>query len=97
MNDRYGVTVKGGDHVPHHTAQRDYVCGACGGKLSTRWFDDAPHWRTVCTGNAGHSADGFVKSASYEYRKVERILDQEQARDVFAGLPAELQAAILEG
>ena len=94
MNDRDHVYVKG-VAILHITACRDWVCGQCGSRLVTYWFDDAPNWRTVCVGDATHGADGFVHRSTWAYMEHRRLTGEARAEDVFANLPPELQAAIL--
>ena len=92
--DRDGLTI-GNQHILHATARRDWICGTCGGKLTTRWFDDAPNWRTVCMTDDGHEASEFVHSGAWAYIQARRQMDTIKAGDVFEHLPAELRAAIL--
>ena len=92
--DRHNTYICGRP-VRHDTCARDFICGTCGGKLTTRWFDDEPHWRTVCTQNAGHSPDGFITKGRAEYLRHQATVDQAVANEVLSHLPAELQAAIL--
>lgn len=84
------VTIRG-RNILHSTACRDYVCGVCGNRLTTVFVDG---WQTVCTADRAHSPDEFVTSATWEYCKAEKVLLAEQGREIFAHLPAELQAAI---
>jgi hypothetical protein len=80
--------------VRHSTAARDWLCGTCGGKLATRWHDVAPNWRTVCTKDGAHDDQSFIHQSTYEYIEHRELMNAAQAKDVFAHLPAELQAAI---
>ena len=93
--DRDGLTIKG-RHVLHSTACRDWLCGTCGSKLVTRWFEDAPNWRTVCTADDHHDPDEFVHGSTWAYLEARQQMDAMKGREVFAHLPDELQAAILE-
>ena len=79
--------------IRHSTAVRDWLC-PCGSKLVTRFYDDAPHWRTVCAANPGHDDQEFVHQSTYEYLEHREYMDAAQAQDVFTHLPPELQAAI---
>jgi len=92
--DREHVYIDG-RAVLHATACRDWVCGECGSRLTTRWFDEAPNWRTVCASEPDHDADNFVHRSTWAYMEHRRLTGDAQAADVFANLPPELQAAIL--
>lgn len=92
--DRDFVYIKG-RAVRHSTAIRDWVCGECGGKLTARFFVDAPNWRTICTSDEQHAPDGFVHRATWEYLEHRRGMEALTAQHVFDNLPDELQAAIL--
>lgn len=92
-NDRYSVYIKG-RAIPHNVACRDWVCGNCGGRLVTRWFEDAPHWRTLCFDDGDHDPDGFVHKGTWAYLEARRMMDGVTAREVFKHLPPEVQAAI---
>jgi len=81
--------------IAHHTAQRDWMCSTCGSKLKTCWYDDAPHWRTVCASDDQHDPDSFVHHTTWAYLEHKRLESIAQADDVFAHLPPELQQAIL--
>ena len=85
-----------GEPIWHSVAQRDWVCGECGSRLLTRWFDSKPNWRTVCTGDADHLPDAFIHKGTWAYRQAQTVLETEQAQDVLAHLPTELRAAIVE-
>ena len=89
------VSVRG-IAVRHTTAQRDWLCGECGSRLATRWYEDAPHWRTLCIADPDHDPDKFVHKSSWAYIEHRRLTEAAQAQDVFDHLPAELQAAIQE-
>jgi transcription initiation factor TFIIIB Brf1 subunit/transcription initiation factor TFIIB len=91
--DRNTVTIRG-KRILHSTAQRDWVCGVCGSGLATRWFADAPHWRTVCTNEPGHDPDAFIHRHMIPYIQHEQMADELTASDVLAHLPPELQAEI---
>ena len=81
--------------VRHSTAARDWVCGTCGGSLVTRFYDAAPHWRTVCAQDESHDDQKFVHKSTWEYLEHRQYMDAAQAKEVFAHLPTELQAAIV--
>jgi len=95
MNDRDSISVRG-IAVRHTTAQRDWLCGECGSRLATRFLGAAPHWRPICTNDAGHDPDKFVHKQTWAYIEHRRHMDAARAQDVFDHLPAELQAAIAE-
>jgi hypothetical protein len=80
--------------VRHSTAVRDWIC-TCGSKLVTRFFEDAPHWRTVCAADPTHDDQSFIHQSTYEYLQHRDAMDTAQAQDIFKHLPSELQAAIL--
>ena len=80
--------------VRHSTAVRDWICGACGGKLATRFFDVAPNWRTVCTRDASHDDQAFIHKSTAEYLEHREGMNAALAEDVFNHLPPELQAVI---
>ena len=91
--DRDYVQIK--DRVIlHSTARHDWVCGICGGPLTTQFFEDVPNWRTVCTSDPAHDQDTFVHGSTYAYLEAHREAESITAEEVFANLPAELQAAI---
>jgi len=92
-NDRYHVYIKD-RAIPHNTACRDWVCGSCGGRLVTRWFEEAPHWRTLCFHDSNHEADSFVHQGTWAYLEARRMMDGIKAREIFKHLPPEVQAAI---
>lgn len=95
MNDRDFISVRG-IAIRHTTAQRDWLCGECGYRLATRWHEDTPHWRTLCTNDPDHDPNNFVHKNSWAYIEHRRMAEAAQAQDVFDHLPAELQAAIQE-
>ena len=76
--------------VRHSTARRDWIC-PCGSKLATRFFADAPHWRTVCAHDESHDDQQFIHYSTYEYLQHRDQLDAAQAQDVFKHLPPELR------
>jgi hypothetical protein len=84
-----------GNPYPHATVRRDWVCSTCGSNLATRWYEDAPHWRTVCARDDSHSPDGFVHKTTWQYLQHRDLMEAAQTQDVFAHLPPEMQAAIL--
>ena len=92
--DRDGLQIRN-LYIGHGTARRDWVCGCCGASLATRWFEQEPNWRTVCTNDPEHPADSFVHKASWAYRQARCQLEAMQAGDVFDHLPPELRADIL--
>ena len=77
--DRDHVYVQG-SAVLHSVARRDWVCSTCGGKLATRFYEDAPNWRTVCVADAHHDPDKFVHRATWEYLQA-----KQQAESIEAG------------
>lgn len=80
--------------VRHSTAARDWMCGTCGGRLVTRFYETAPNWRTVCTRDASHDDQKFIHKSTAEYIEHREAMNAALAEDVFAHLPSELQAAI---
>ena len=58
--------------VLHSTARRDWVCGICGGKLTTQFYEDAPTWRTTCMTDASHDPDEFVRATTWEFLEARR-------------------------
>ena len=92
--ERDTITLNG-KAILHSTARRDWVCGTCGGALATRWFDEDPTWRTICTGDASHDPDRFVHQSTWAYLKHRRLKEAGEAQVVFDNLPDELQAAIV--
>ena len=91
--DRHFTYVKG-RAVSHTACTRDYVCG-CGGKLTTRWFDDEPNWRTVCTKDDSHSPDDFITKARAAYNANAEALRRAELKEIASHLPPEI-AAMLE-
>jgi len=81
-------TVRGRD-ILHSTLRRDYVCGECGSRLTTRWFEDAPHWRTVCFQDTGHASSQFVTSTTWE---IQKAMATAMAEDVLIHLPDHVRA-----
>lgn len=99
MTDHDGMTIRG-KWVRHTTLQRDFVCGECGGGLALRAY---PHeverrteWRTVCVANPGHDPNSFIHKHYAAALKSQRLMEQAEARDILAHLPAEFQTAIKE-
>lgn len=80
--------------VLHSTARRNWVCGTCGGKLTTRFCKAAPHWQTVCIADPDHDPDAFIHGSTWEYLEAKRQAESIEASEVFAYLPKELQEAI---
>lgn len=97
--DRDFVYIRGRP-IRHSTARRDWVCGTCGGRLTTRYTlgESAADsgWRTECFDHPRHDPDGFMHKGSWAYVEARRAMERVRAREVFAHLPKELQAAILE-
>lgn len=91
--DRYGATIRG-QHILHATLQRDWRCGTCGGKLTTRFFPDVPNWRTVCMNDASHDDQEFVHDGTWAYIEARRMAEAAKAQDVFVHLPEDVQTAI---
>ena len=91
--DRDFITI-GTVRVRHATACRDWVCGTCGGTLVTRFYQDAPHWRTVCSQDELHDSQQFIHQSTWEYLKHREFMDAAQAREVLEHLPPELQEAM---
>ena len=91
--DRDHVYING-QAVRHTVACRDWICSECGSTLATRWFDMAPHWRTVCVNDPSHTPDGFVHQSTWGYLQGMRQLATVQAKEVLRHLPPELQDAI---
>jgi predicted RNA-binding Zn-ribbon protein involved in translation (DUF1610 family) len=85
------ITIKG-KQVRHDTAARDYVCSTCGGGLITRCIDG--QWLTMCCRDNTHDPDTFIKQATWQAIQTRRMIEAEKAREVFANLPADVQAAI---
>ena len=81
--------------ILHSTARRDWVCGQCGGRLTTRFTETAPHWQTVCFTAASHDPDTFVRRTTWEYLEARRQAESIEAGEVFNYLPAKLQRAII--
>ena len=88
LQDRDTVTIRG-KRILHSTARRDYVCGECGSRLTTRFFENVHNWRTVCTSDSSHDSAKFVTSTAWEYCKATNDL---AAQDVLAHLPADVRA-----
>ena len=95
MTDRDFISIRG-QAIRHATARRDWVCGTCGSALTTRWFADAPNWRTICINDPSHDCDAFVHKNAWAWIEHRRLTEAAQAEDVFNHLPAELQAQIQE-
>ena len=95
MNWDRDYTYIRGKPYHHSVVRRDWVCSTCGGGLATRWYETAPHWRTVCAKDEDHEVDGFVHKTTWQYLQHRDLVEAAQAQDVFTHLPPELQAAIL--
>lgn len=93
--DRYYTYILG-KAIAHNTVARDFICGECGGKLTTRWFDDEPNWRTVCMNDADHNPDRFITKGRAEYERHVETVEAMIAAEVLSHLPASLQAMILD-
>ena len=94
--DRYGVMIRG-KRVQHSTAARDWYC-RCGYKIVTKYFEEAPHWRSVCaSGNEGHDPDQWIHTGSLGYVEWQRMVESLTAQEVFEHLPKEVQEAITKG
>ena len=74
MNDRDYTSIRG-RAVLHSVARNGWVCGICGSRLATRWFDVAPNWRTVCANDQEHDKDEFVTSGAYARLEHERMME----------------------
>jgi len=90
--DRYGVTIKG-KHVPHNAAARDWYC-SCGYKVVTRWFEEEPHWRSVCSNDKDHDPDEFVHTKAIPYVQFRVQAEEARAAEVLKHLPTELQETV---
>ena len=75
---RYDCQV-GNRRLTYATLLRDYRCNECGGRLIEKW-DEEVEWFITC-GACG--AQDFIHQ--HEYAR-----QQQEAREVLAGLPAEL-------
>ena len=84
-----------GNPIRHDTCARDFIC-ACGSRLTTRWFDDEPHWRTVCMADPEHSPDSFITKGRAEYERHVALVEQLAANEILSNLPPELQAVMLD-
>ena len=92
--DRRGVTIRG-KHIFHSVAARDWFC-SCGHKVVTRYFEESPHWRSVCSDDADHDVDQFVHTRAIPYVQFRIASEELEAEEVFGNLPPELQVAINE-
>ena len=90
--DRHGVTIRG-ERVLHSVAARDWYC-ECGYKVVTRWFEDEPHWRSVCPDNERHDPDGFIHTGSIPYVQFQVAQEEARAQEVLRHLPTELQEIV---
>lgn len=95
VQDRNGVTIKG-KHVLHSVARRDYYC-SCGHRVTTRWFEEAPHWRSVCIADETHDPDGFVHSHAIPYVQFRMAVEDAKSEQVWEGLPEEFREEIMKG
>lgn len=92
--DRDFVYIRG-RAVRHTTAARDWVCGICGSRLRMAWYEEAPHWRTVCGDEESHAVDGFIHQGTWQRIAHDVMMDALRAKDIFEHLPQELQDIIL--
>lgn len=83
-----------GRRVLHTVLVRDWLCGECYSNLVTMFFDQEPHWRTVCAEEYGHSPDKFIHQGTVAYIEHEILMQQAEAEEIFKHLPADLQQAI---
>ena len=93
--DREGITIRG-KHVLHSVAARDWYC-KCGYGVVTRYFDDEPHWRSVCSNDETHDPDEFIHGNSVGKIQFQVMAERMMAQEVFEHLPKELQETILKG
>lgn len=93
--DRDFLTIKG-QRVRHTTAQRDWVCGQCGSRLVTFYDVKDDCWTTRCFQSREHDNQSFVHSSTWAYTEARRMMKAIEAKDVFAHLPPEMQAAITQ-
>ena len=91
--NRRGVMVRG-DRISHGVAARDWYC-SCGYKVVTKWYDEEPHWRSVCSGDETHTPDNFFHKGTIAYIERQRQAEVAQAREVFDHLPEGLREAIV--
>lgn len=92
--DRYGVTIRG-EHIRHSVASRDWFC-ECGCRVVTLYFEEEPHWRSVCSCDANHDVDGFVHTRAVPYVQSRLAEEEERAKEVLDHLPPQLRAVINE-
>lgn len=95
MQDRNGLTIKG-KYVLHSVARRYYWC-ECGHKVTTRWFEEEPHWRSVCMGDETHDPDGFIHSNAVPYVQARVAVEDMKSGQVWEGLPEEFREEIMKG
>jgi transcription initiation factor TFIIIB Brf1 subunit/transcription initiation factor TFIIB len=93
--DRNGVMIQG-RRISHSVAARDWYC-SCGYRVVTRWFEEEPHWRSVCANDESHSPDGFVHTKDIAYRQHTARMEEEKAKEVWAHLPEELRKELTKG
>ena len=93
--DRYYTYILG-KAIAHSTVARNFICGECGGKLTTCWFDDEPHWRTVCAADPEHSPEYFITKGKAEYERHVALVEELAANEILSHLPPELQAVMLD-
>jgi len=67
------------------TLKREWCCADCGGRIIGKWHDG--DWRVACGRCGGLD---FIHEAQMDRQRVE-------AREVLAGLPAELAEALTKG
>lgn len=92
MQDRDGLTIRG-KYVLHSVARRDWYC-MCGYKVTTLWFEEEPHWRSVCSDDHGHDPNTFIHTGMIPYVQFQVMCEELEAQEVFDHLPKDLQEAI---
>jgi hypothetical protein len=94
MNQNNNHATIRGHAILHSTLRRDWVCGTCGSPLVTKWTGEG--WRTLCAADASHDDQRFIHSGTWTYLESKRAMATARAADVFAHLPPQMQAGILE-
>ena len=84
-----------GNPIRHNTCSRDFIC-ACGSRLTTRWFADAPLCRTVCAADPEPGPDDFITKGKAEYERHVALVEELAANEILSHLPPELQAVMLD-
>jgi hypothetical protein len=95
MQDRNGLTIKG-KYVLHSVARRDYYC-SCGHKVTTRWYEEEPHWRSVCSNDESHDQDGFIHTNALPYVQQQVMVEDMASQEVWEGLPEEFRESVKGG